>query len=191
MTDPVFGDNPIDPVALWNDTFRPALLSDPEWQIWRAVMASMMGDLLESQWLTRWRRSIMTAEGAQLQLWGGQLNYLQPMGWTEDRYRAVLIALLPASFGHPTTDVAFNLAEALLDVGQSFTAQEEWPATSRFTFLATDPNDAIAYLTALNRARASGHQYYLVAHDGGDPFVLDTSLLDSPDTLALMLESST
>lgn len=186
MTDPIYGDNPIDPVEGWNETFRPPLVQDPEWVVWRAVFTGLVAEHLESAWLTRWRRSVLTAEGAQLAEHGAELGYPQPVGWTEDRYRAVLVALLPASFAQPTTEVVGDLAEALLDVGQSFTFTEEWPCSARFTFLETDADDATAYASALDRARPRGCQYFLVAHPGGglSPFILGTSTLDGPDTLS-------
>lgn len=186
MTDPVYGDNPIDPEQLWDETFRPALRDDPLWQARRAVFTTMVGHLLESLWLIRWRTSVLTAEGYQLQTRGAELQYLQPDGWTEDRYRAVLVALLPATFARLTPAVVGAVATALLDVGQTFTSKEYAPCSAQFTYLNTDADDAIAYFTVLNdRARPKGCQYYLTAHDGvNPPFTIDTSTIDGPDTLA-------
>jgi len=191
VTDPVYGDNPLDPAELWNGSFSPALVADPEWAGWRAVVVQLLADFLESQWLTRWRRALVTAEGEQLRVWGDQLSYIQPDGWADSRWRDVLIALLPASLLPPTPEVVGNLATALLDVGQSWTHVEEFPLSDRFTFLETDADDADAYLSALDRARPEGAQYYLVAHPGGggDPFIIDSSLIDGPDTIGLMLWS--
>lgn len=186
MTDPVYGDNPIDPEQLWNETFRPALLQDPYWIARRNVLVQMVRDVLEALWLTRWRTSVMTAEGVQLTERGAELQYLQPDGWTEGRYRNVLIALLPATFARLTPAVVGAVATALLDVGQSFTSVEYAPCSAEFTFLDTDAEDAIAYFTVLNeRARPKGCQYFLIAHDGvAPPFTIDTSTIDGPDTLA-------
>ena len=183
MTDPIYGDNPIDPVALWNDTFRPTLVLINSHSGSRTVVSQMFDELLESQWLTRWRTSLVTSEGAQLEIWGNQLGYIKPVGWTDDRYKAVLVALFHASFALDTPDVVFDLANALLDVGQTFTFDEFPPCTGRFTFYNTDPGEAVAYTSALNRARSNGHQYYVVAHDGlTTPFVFGTSLFGGPDT---------
>lgn len=185
MTDPVYGDNPINPTQLWNGSFRPPLMQDPYWVARRNVFAQMMADLLEALWLTRWRIAVMTAEGAQLTARGVELDYLQPDGWTEDRYRDVLVALLPATFARLTPAVVSGLAFALLDVGQSVTAVEYAPCSAHFTYLNTDADDGIAYFSALDRARPKGCQYYLTAHDGvNPPFTIDTSTIDGPDTLA-------
>lgn len=185
-TDPIYGDNPIDPAELWNATFRPPLIPDPYWTARRNVATQMLRDLLEAQWLTRWRTAVLTAVGVQLETLGAELAYDQPVGWTEDRWRAVLVALLPASLARLTTDVVEALAKALLDTGQSVTAVEEAPCSARFTYLETSADDAGAYISALDRARPRGCQYHLVAHPGGggDPFTIDTSEIDGPDTLA-------
>lgn len=187
-SDPVYGDNPIDPLELWNATFRPPLIPDPYWTARRNVVTQMVRELLEAQWLTLWRRSIVTAVGAQLEARGDELAYPQPVGWTDDRWRAVLIALLPASLARMSPEVVYDLATALLDTGQTFTALEEFPCSARFTYYETDQDDAIAYITALDRARPRGCQYYLVSHPGGgaDPFTIDTSQIDGPDTLGDM-----
>lgn len=184
----VYGEHPIDPFELWNESFIPALVNDPEWIALRNVIARMMRDYLRSQWLIRWRRALTTAMGEQLRRRGEELNYLQPEGWSEDRYRNVLIALLPAALLYITPEIVGNLAKALLDDGQSFTMREEGPCSARFTFLETSADEAVSYLAALNRARHPGCQYFLVAHPGGDasPFVVGTSAVGGPDTLACL-----
>ena len=185
MTDPIYGDNPIDPGQLWDESIRPILALDPEWVYWRNVWEQIMLELLESQWLTRWRRAVTTASGAQLDEREEEIGYLCPDGWTDDRCQAVLAAIFAASYIQPTTQIVYNLADALLDVGQSFHFAEEFPCTARFTFFETDADDAVSYASALDRARARGCQYFLVAHPGGgaDPFIVDTSLVDGPDTI--------
>lgn len=186
-TDPVYGDNPLDPTEMWNETFRPPLVLDPEWLVWRDIWTAAQDEILASQWLTRWRRSVPTAVGVQLETRGAELNYPQPDGWTTERYQAVLTALLAASWTQSQSDVVYNLATALLDDGQSFTFVEEFPSSARFTFLNTSADDAAAYISALDRARPKGSNYVLVAHPGGlgpDPFTIDTSTIDGPDTLA-------
>ena len=186
MTDPIYGDNPFDAAEAWNATFRPPMVLDPTWQAWRNVFVAAMADVLESSWLTRWRRSLVTAEGEQLRIRGEELSYLRPAGWTDDRYQAVLSAIFSAALTQPTTATVFALAEALADVGQSWTIEEHWPCSATFYYLETDADDAVSYLSALDRARPRGCEYRLVAHPGGglSPFGLDSSTLDGPDTLA-------
>lgn len=190
VTDPIYGDNPIDPGEQWDTAFRYPLQPDPIYTAIRNVWVGALLEALESQWLTRWRRAVTTAVGAQLDVWGDQLDYIQPAGWTDDRYQAVLTALFPASFARLTPEVVFGLATALLDVGQSFTAVEEWPCAARFTYQETDADDAKAYISALDRARPRGSEYVLVAHPGGgdDPFIVGTSQVAGPDTLAALFE---
>jgi hypothetical protein len=186
VTDPIYGDNPIDPTQLWNETFRPPLLGVMPFVAVRDVFGQMMSDLLESLWLTRWRRAVLTAEGYQLTERGEELAFLQPDGWTEDRYRDVLVALLPATFGRLTPQVVGNVATALLDVGQTFTMEEYAACSAEFVYYATSADDGQSYFSVLNgRARPKGCQYRLIAHDGvGAPFTVDTSTIDGPDTLA-------
>lgn len=186
-TDPVYGNNPLDPGQMWDSTFRPILVLDPEWVIWRNVWEKLALEILESQWLTRWRRAITTAKGAQLDERELEIGYLCPDGWIDERCQAVLSAIFAASYVIPTTETVYNLATALLDDGQSFTFEEEFPCSARFTYLNTPEDDAVSYFSALDRARARGCQYFLVAHPGGlgpDPFEIDTSTIDGPDTLA-------
>jgi hypothetical protein len=192
MTDPVYGDNPFDATEAWNGTMPPVLALDPEWQAWRNVLVSMVNELLESQWLAMWRRDIMTAEGYQLSEIGTEFIYPMPVGWTEERYREVLGAVMVASFCYPTAEVVGGLARALIDddAGQTMQYIEELPLAARFTYFDTDDDDAIAYLAALERARPPGTRFQLVAHPGGgaDPFIIGTSLVGSTDTLGEIFE---
>jgi hypothetical protein len=189
MTDPVYGDNPIDPEALWNEGIRPATWKiELEYQM-GLVAQQAMAELLESLWLTRWRTSLATAEGIQLDTRASELGFLCPDGWSEARCQATLQAIFAAALVVQTPAVAYALATAMLDVGQSVTMFEELPCAARFVFLETSSDDAISYATALDRARPNGHQFYVVAHPGGggSPFVIDSSTIDGPDTLGIMI----
>lgn len=186
MADPIYGTNPIDPGDLWDQTFRPPLVLDPEWVSWRNVMGFAFGEVAESQWLSRWRRPVSTAEGAQLDARGDELVYPRPDGWSDDRYRPVLMAIEGASFSIQTTAVVFALADALLDGVQTMTFTEQYPCSATFVFLETSADDSVAYFSALDRARPRGCQFFLIAHPGGGgaPFMIGTSTIDGPDTLA-------
>ena len=188
MTDPIYGDHPLDPGEMWDATFPPPLVLDPEWVALRSVWVSAIADVLESQWLTRWRGSVSTAEGIQLDTRGAEIVYPRPDGWTDARYQAVVSAMTPASFARQTSTVAYNLATALLDGAQTMTFTEQYPCSATFTFLETDADDATAYNYALDRARPRGCQFQLVAHPGGglDPFTIGTSEIGGPDTLAAL-----
>ncbi len=186
MTDPVYGDNPFDPIEAWNGTMVPALALDPEWQVWRNVLATCLAELLESQWLGMWRRDIMTAEGAQLDDLGEEWLYPKPIGWTDERYQEVLGAIMVASISYPTASVVGGLARALIDVGQTMMYLEELPLAARFTYFDTSADDAAAYIAALDRARPPGSWFGVVAHPGGmaPPFVIGTSIIGDTDTLS-------
>jgi hypothetical protein len=192
VTDPVYGDHPFDPTEAWNQSMVGVLAKDPEWKAWRNVLATMVRELLESQWLGMWRRDVMTAEGQQLVDLGEMFIYPQPVGWDTERYREVLAAIMAASLSYPTCPVVANLARALVDEDQSQTLgyKEELPCAARFTYNETSEDDAIAYLAALERVRPPGTRFQVVAHPGGggSPFTIGTSTIGGTDTLAELFE---
>jgi len=192
VTDPVYGDHPFDPEEAWNESLLGVLAKDPEWKAWRNVLATMVRELLESQWLGMWRRDIMTAEGKQLADLGEEFLYPLPDGWDVERYREVLGAIMAASLSYPTCPVVANLARALVDEDQSQVLgyREDLPLAARFTYLETDENDAIAYTAALERVRPPGTRFGVVAHPGGGgaPFIIGTSIIGGTDTLGELFE---
>ncbi|HUV48038.1 MAG TPA: hypothetical protein VMX11_03585 [Actinomycetes bacterium] len=185
MTDPVYGDNPIDPGEIWDASFRPVLVQDPTWVHWRNVVVAASIEYLDSQWSVRWRRATTTATGKALDDRGLEVGLLRPAGWTDDRYRAVLVAILPGSFAVPTTEVAFNMATALLVPPQTVQFIEQYPNTATFEYTDATLDDAQSYLATLEYARPWGCQFALVYH----PDVLTTakvgiSTVGGPDTVA-------
>lgn len=190
MTDPVYGDTPIDGGEIWDNSFPVPLAADPYWLGWRAVWDGAIDELAQSQWLTRWRRSISSAEGQQLLDVGlGQVGYApKPDGWTDDRYRAVLGAIAAAQGGDESPAALVAIADALIVAPQTFTIEEQLPGTILFTFLDTDANDAAAYLAALEFGRPKGERLLLEYHpDALTMFTLDASLLDGADVLGDLL----
>ncbi len=189
MTDPVYGDNPLDPEMRWEETILPAMSGDPEWTAIRNVTAEVQLEANESQWLTRWRRAVTTAEGYQLDQRGEELRYIRPVGWTDDYYRAVLVALLPGIFGRATPGVVYGLCTALAVAPQTFTMEEPTHCTGLFTWLETSLDQALSISSALERIRPPGHRYFVIFFDGpgADAFTIDVSALDGPDLLAEMI----
>lgn len=188
MTDPVYGDHPIDPQFLWDSTIRPSLAGIAVVRDLGVVWSQALAEILEADWLTRWRRTLATAEGVQLDTWAATFSYLCPDGWSEDRCRAVLMAIVPAALATPTTARAFAVATAVLDVGQTVTYEDEFPCSGRFTFLDTSADDAISYVVALERARPRACQFFVVAHPGGGgpPFVINSSQISGLDTIGVL-----
>jgi hypothetical protein len=186
MTDPVYGDNPIDPGALWDGAIAPIFATEPSTVVTRNVWSAGVQALIDDEWLIRWRTSATQAEGVQLDEHGNAINYPRPDGWTDDRYKPVVLALLPTVLGRITPPRVTDVAFALLDGIQTFTVVEPTHCTAVFTFLDTSLDDATAYASALNRARNKGTRYVITYHPGGGtgPFTLDVSTLDGPDTLA-------
>ncbi len=189
-TDPKFGDHPYPVLKEWNRAILPGLREDPEWRVWREVVVELLLELLESQWRLRHRRALLYAEADQLAEWSTELGFICPISWSEDRCRAVLTALYQLSFQDPTPDGVWALLEASIEPPQTAYFEEVYPAGALFTLLESDSNTAIAVFTALDRARARGVRYRLISHpgDGAAPFIVGSSTVGGPDTVASMLE---
>jgi hypothetical protein len=189
MTDPVYGDNPIDTPQLWLGSIVPPLANDPEMEAWRVATATLFQAIAEDQWLTRWRTAATTAEGVQLDELGEAVGYPRPDGYGDDRYRAILVALLPGIWQRPTPPVFAALLDALVVAPQTATMVEELPLAARFTFLETGTDDALNYFAALERIRPRGAQFFAVFEPpgGGDAFEIDTSTINGPDVIAQLL----
>lgn len=192
MTDPIYGDSPLDPTEQWDETFIVPLWADPYWQAWRNVAAAMLEEANESQWLMRWRRSLVTAEGQQLIDRGLELGFApKPAGWTDERYRDVLVAIFPGIYGTPTPAVEIGIANALIIPPQTFVAFEELPLSTRFEFTDTSADEGITYLTALDRGRPNGAQITVVSHpDAATQWTWGSSLWDSLDTFGSAVTSA-
>lgn len=192
MTDPIFGDTPIDGGQTWDEVWLRPLYTDPYWIAWRNVWDAAMYEWAQSQWLTRWRRSLVTAEGQQLIDRGFEIapNFPKPVGWTDERYRDVLIAMVPGVFATPTPAVLVGIATALLDGSQTFIAYDEPPLSQRVSFFDLPIDEATTYLAALSRARPNGGQIFVTAHpDALTTATIGTSTIGGPDTLGLILVS--
>lgn len=188
-TDPVYGSNPLDPETRWEETILPPMSGDPEWTAIRNVTAEVQEEANASQWLTRWRRSIMTAVGYQLDQRGQELGYIRPAGWDDVYYQGVLVALIPGIFGRATPPVVTALCDALAVAPQSYEIEEPSPLTGLFSWYDTSEDQALSISAALERIRPPGIQYILVYSPvpAGDTFLLDSSLLDGPDGLAAII----
>jgi hypothetical protein len=190
VTDPIFGDTPLDGGQLWDQVWLRPLYTDPYWQGWRNVLAEALGEFYQSQWLMRWRRALVFAEGTQLLERGFEIapNFPQPDGWNDERYRDVLIAMVPGVVATPTPAVLVGIAEALVEGGQTFVCYDEPPLSQRVSFFDVAIDDATNYLAALSRARPNGGQIFLTVHpDLLTAFTIGTSTIGGFDTLGTIL----
>jgi len=185
--DPVYGEFTIDTKDLWDRTFRPPLVMDPEGLVWREVVTGLFDDLLESQFMLRWRtRGIAGCEGIFLTAKGAELSWPRPDGWSDARYKPPVLAIDGGAFGRREPQATINLAEALVDGAQTVEVSHTDPLIYCVIYYSTTADEAELYLNALEFARPRGTTlcviYSPVAKAG--VFVLDTSLLDGPHVLA-------
>lgn len=190
MTDPIYGDNPVDPDYRWWQTMRPPLVNDPEIEVWRNVIGGAVGDLLESSWSVRWRTgSVMTALGVHLDALGDDLGFPRPDGWDADRYRAALIPIEGAAGTRRTPAATKALAGGLADGSQTWLISQADPLTYVVYFFGVSDDEAMTYYSVLDRGRPTAVRMVLVYSPSAaeDVFTLDSSLLDGPDVLAKMI----
>lgn len=187
MTDPIYGDNPIDPDDAWYRSMRPPLVNDPEIDTWRRVNSAAMLEVLESSWLVRWRaKSPVTAEGVHLSAFGSALKFPRPDGWSDDRYQPVVVAIDGATLSGKQPQVTAALADALVDGVQTWEMLQPAPATYVVVFYSLSADEAQTYRDVLERGRKRGIRFLLIYSTvpKAGSFVLDVSLLDGPDILA-------
>jgi hypothetical protein len=186
MTDPIYGDTPLDPEQRWWDTMRPPLVNDPEMLAWKEVITAAMLELNQSSWLVRWRtKSVVTAEGIHLDAKGRDLRFLRPDGWDDDRYRNVLIPLDGIAFGGRPPSATAELAEGLVDGAQTWELATADPMTYIVRFFGITADEALTYFSVLNLARPKAVRMVLEhsTEVAADVFELDSSLLDGTDVL--------
>jgi hypothetical protein len=187
MTDPIYGDNPIDPEQRWWDTMRPPLVNDAEMLVWKEVLTEAMLEVAESSWLVRWRtKSVVTAVGIHLDAKGKDLGFLRPDGWDDERYQNALIPIDGISFGVRTPSATADLAAGLVDGAQTWGMAVADPMTYVVSFFGITSDEALTYFSVLNLGRPKAVRMALVysASAEADVFFLDSSLLDGPDILA-------
>lgn len=187
MTDPIYGDNPIDPDDAWYRSMRPPLVTDPEIDVWRRVITGAMLEVLESSWLVRWRaKSPVTAAGAHLDAFGSSLAFPRPDGWADTRYRPVVVAIDGATLSGKQPQVTSALADALVDGAQTWEMIAPAPASYVVVFYSLSSDEAQTYRDVLERGRKRGIRFLLLYSTvpKANAFVLDVSQLDGPDLLA-------
>lgn len=192
MTDPIYGDSPIDIDQRWWESMRPPLVNDPEIVAWQAVIKGVFGEIAASAWLVRWRtKSVYTALGVHLDAKGRDLNFIRPDSWDDDRYSSALIPIEGAAFGIRPPSATAALAEGLVTGTQAWEMITADPLTYVVVFYELTVDESLTYFTVLNLARPRGVRFVLVysPEAKADVFVLDDSLLDGPDILALSLFS--
>lgn len=159
MIDPIYGDNPLDPVQRWNQLLRPPLVVDPEMEAWREVYAGVVSELLASSWLVRWRvGSVKTALGVHLENLGGELGFPKPDGWDDERYGPVVdaiegVVLTPRT---PPKTEALALSLTSTQVGQSFLLVDGDPLKYSVIFFGVTAQEAITYCNVLEYGRPKG-----------------------------------
>ena len=187
MSDPLYGDNPIDALDTWYRYSRPPLVNDAESSVWKTVIVAMMNDLLESSWLVRWRvGSPVTAEGIHLDAVGADFGLLRPDGWGDERWGPVLVAVDGAFISGRTPDVTAALADALEQPGQSWEMDRPGNLEYVVYFYGISADEAETYREILEFGRPKGVGFEFIWSNApkADTFVLDDSLLDGPDVLA-------
>ena len=187
MTDPTYGDNPIDPGARWDQLMRPPLVNDDEVQALRTVVVAMMLELLESSWSVRWRvGSVLTSEGVHLDAVASDFKLLRPDGWSDDRWRAALIPIDAAFLSNRTVDGTKALAAGLAQPGQTWEIDRPGNLEYIVYFFGITADEAEIYREILEFGRPKGVGFTLVwsAVPKADTFVWDVSLYDGPDTRA-------
>lgn len=187
MTDPVYGDNPLDPDARWYQTMRPPLVNDPEIQVWRVVIGAAVREMAESSWLVRWRtKSVASAEGVHLDAHGLDVGLMRPDGWDEQRYRNVLVPVVGAMSGNRPPSVTKALAAGLVHGGQTWKLSRPGALVYVVYFFGLTPNEALTYFDVLNLGRPTSVRLVLVysPEAEADVFELDESELDGDDVLA-------
>ncbi len=192
MTDPIYGNSPLDVGAQWDGTWLTPLNTDPFWIGWRNVWVAALTEANESQWLMRWRRAVTTAEGQQLIDRGLELGFApKPAGWTDERYRDVLVAIVPGAYATPTDKVYVGIADALTFGPQTFVFREELPLSMRVTFTDTSADEAINYRDALEYGRPHGSQFFIVSHrSAATTFRIGSSPIGGPHTIGTMIKST-
>jgi hypothetical protein len=190
MTDPTYGDNPIDVEDLWYRTMRPPLVNDPEINVWRQVVTEAAQEILDSSWLVRWRVGFMlTAEGVHLDAAYADIGLVRPDGWSDDRARPVGVAVEGAIGTGRGVDVTRAIADALEQPGQTWEMTRPAPATYVVLFYAITDDEAQTYRSFLEYGRKKGIRFLMVYSNAAkaDTFTLDVSLLDGPNVLAKII----
>jgi len=185
--DPIYGSITIDTKLLWDQTFRPPLVMDPEGLVWREVTTGLFDDLLESQFMLRWRtRGIAGTEGIFLTAKGAELGWPRPDTWTDARYKPPLLAIDGGAFGRREPQATIDLAEALVDGPQTVEVSHTDPLIYCVVYYSTTADEAELYLNALEFVRPRGTTLCLIYSPVPKTgvFVLDTSALDGPHVLA-------
>lgn len=186
MTDPIYGDPPIDVVIEWSEGMWPALLVDPEILAWRATITDAITELVDSAWSVQWRcKSPATAIGIHLDAFGEGLEQPRPDGWDDDRYRPVVVALDGSTPGRRVVDTTIAIANALVFGSQAWELLEADPHTYVVFFFELPTAEAATYLAILDRGRPKGFRMILAYSEQpkAGAFVLDESDLDGPDVL--------
>lgn len=194
MTDPTYGDNPLDAELRWFQTMRPPLVNDPEIRAWQAVIKDSMGELAESSWSVRWRtKSASTAFGVHLDAKGADLGFLRPGvdPWDDDRYRATLLAIEGATIGNRPPSVTSALADALIQDGQTWEMTQADPLTYRVYMYGLTADDAVAYFDVLRLGKPTAIRLVMVhsTEPKAGTFVLDSTDMDGPDLLVALTTS--
>lgn len=196
MTDPIYGDSPIDVGLLWDSTLRPPLVNDDEMKVWRAVVVGAVDEKNESSWLIRWRvGSVLTAEGVHLDNLGTELKFPRPDGWDDDRYRAALVPIegVVLTLKVPSRTVA--LAAGLTDAqpGQSFKVAQlvDIGAVYCVLLFGVDANEVQTYRTVLEYGRPKGVELCLLFTPAEEDEVLylDGFMGATLDGPAVMIDS--
>lgn len=185
-TDSVYGENPLDPETRWDQTMRPPLVNDPEFQVWRTVIGAAVRELAESSWLVRWRtKSIVTALGAHLEAHGKGL-LLRPSGWSDERYRNVLIPIEGVFGTNRPPSATKALAAGLVNGAQTWKVTRADPLTYVVYFFELTENEAKTYFSVLSLGRPTAVRFVLVysPEPESGTFILGSSLLGSGDVLA-------
>jgi hypothetical protein len=185
-TDSVYGESPLDQRARWDETMRPPLVNDPEFQVWRTVIGGAVAELAESSWRVRWRtKSIVTALGAHLEAHGKDL-LLRPDGWSDERYRNVLIPIEGVFGTNRPPSATKALAEGLVNGSQTWLVTRADPLTYIVYFFELTENEAKTYFSVLNLGRPTAVRFVLVysPEPEAGTFIVDSSLVDGPDVVA-------
>jgi hypothetical protein len=191
VTDPIYGDNPIDVGLLWDSTFRPPLVNDAEMKVWRAVVVGAVDEKNESSWLIRWRvGSVLTAEGVHMDNLGDELKFPRPDGWDDDRYRAALVPIegVVLTLKVPARTVA--LAAGLTDAqpGQSFKVAQlvDIGAAYCVAFFGVSANEMQTYRVVMEYGRPKGVEMCLVfsPFPEDEVFTIEVSEIGGPDVIA-------